>query len=109
MQAGKLRTKIKLLTASKKRDSTGEFLAPTVFATCWSDSQPLANKYADTPYHTGTEATSMLEIRYIAGVTSAMTVQIGTQIYNIEAVIDPDDRKIKLNLMVYLRNDGLVS
>jgi SPP1 family predicted phage head-tail adaptor len=107
MEAGKMRTKLALLVAATKRDGNGEFLAPSVFATPWGDIQPLTNKYMDKTQRTTVESTDVIEIRYIDGVTSAMTVQDGDQIYNIEAVIDPDKKKRKLQLFCYLRNDGL--
>lgn len=109
MEAGKLRTKITLQVASTRRDGTGEELPSSTFAVCWADIQPLTNKYTERSQHTLVESTHVIVIRYIDGVTSAMTVQEGSLTYNIEAAIDPDRKKRKLNLMSYLRNDGFTS
>jgi SPP1 family predicted phage head-tail adaptor len=107
---GAFTSKVNILKRSTARDSQGEFLAPDVFASkVWAKIQFIANKYTEKQQQNVTEATHKVIIRYLDHVTSDMLVQNGSKIFNIEAVIDPDDRKVELWMFCYERNDGRVS
>lgn len=91
------------MQASTRRDGTGEFLDDQVFADCWARIQDISHKYTEKPQVVVTEATDVVFIRYIPGVTKAMKVQSGTRIMNIETVVDPDGLQVELRLYCYDR------
>lgn len=103
---GALQHRVTLSKPSAQRTASGEFVQQyESFATCWASIQMLAAKYTEKTQQVVTEATHKITIRYIPGVTSAMTVQLSDgRVWNIEAVSDPDERHVELQLFCYERN-----
>ena len=104
---GAFSTLINIMQKNSQRDANGEFLADVVFAQTWAAIRAMTQKYTEKQQQVVTEATNKVTIPYISGVTSAMKVQLPDgRIWNIEAVSDPDERQVELNLYCYARNDG---
>lgn len=101
---GALNQKVQIMQASTRRDSTGEFLDDEVFADCWARIQDISHKYTEKPQIVLTEATDVVYIRYIPGVTKAMKVRSGTRLMNIEIAVDPDDLQVELRIYCYDRD-----
>jgi SPP1 family predicted phage head-tail adaptor len=99
-----MRHTIDLLQPNTQRDSNSEFLYPVVFATCWASIQALASKYTEKQEQVVTEATHKVVIQYRSGVTSAMKVRFEGRIFDIQAVLDPDETHDQLWLMCYERS-----
>jgi SPP1 family predicted phage head-tail adaptor len=98
---------INLMQRNSLRDTNGEFLPDVVFAQCWAAIRAITQKYTEKQQQVITEATHKVIIHYLAGVTSALKVQLPDgRIWNIEAAADPDERQVELNLYCYERNDG---
>jgi SPP1 family predicted phage head-tail adaptor len=95
--------KIQITQASKRRDSNGEFLSDQVFVECWARVQDLSHQYTDRPQVTVTEATDIVFMPFVPGVTRAMKVVAGTRTMNIETAVDPDGRQFELWLYCYDR------
>lgn len=105
---GAMQHRVVLSKPSSQRSATGEFVQRyEPFATCWASVQALAAKYTEKPQQVVSESTHKVTMRYISGVTTAMTVTLTDgRIWNIEAVFDPDERHVELQLFCYERNDG---
>lgn len=101
-----MRQRITLLAPNTGRDSYGEALAPTTFATAWAQIQMLAGKYSEKQEQVITEATHKITMRYMSGITTAMKVQYDSRIFDIEAVFDPNETKRVLVLFCFERNNG---
>jgi SPP1 family predicted phage head-tail adaptor len=103
---GAMQHRVTLVQASSSRTATGEFVQThEVVATVWAAIQMLAQKYTEKQQQVITEATHKVTIRYMAGVTTEMLVQLSDgRIWNIEAAIDPDERGVELQLFCYERN-----
>lgn len=105
---GAFEHRIQLMQQNSLRDSNGEFLADIVVAECWAAIRAIAQKYTEKQQQVVTEATHKVIIHYIPGVTSNLKVKLADgRIWNIEAVADPDERQVELNLYCYERNDGV--
>lgn len=104
---GALNTQVQIMQRSTARDSNGDFLADQVFATCWARVQSLSRKYTDKPDRTNNEATAVVYIRYIPGITKDMKVKLGNTIMLIEGPpVDPDGRQVELQLFIYERKSA---
>jgi SPP1 family predicted phage head-tail adaptor len=94
---------IQIMQPSTRRDGTGEFLDDQVFAECWARVQDISHKYTEKPQVVVTEATDVVYIPFIPGITKAMKVKAGTRTMNIETVVDPDNMQVELKLYCYDR------
>lgn len=102
VKAGKLRHRVtiqQLVAGSPQKTPMG---APDKqwadVATLWADVRPLQGRALFLAQQALSKVNTEIEIRYYAGVTAAMRVKHGTTYYNIEAVIDPEQRHIRLLL-----------
>lgn len=103
---GALQHQVYILQRNTRRDANGDFLPPVVFATCWARVQALTDKYTEKAQQVVTEATHRVTVRYIPGLDTSMQVQFNGRIFNIAAILDPDERQVELWLMCYERNSG---
>jgi len=70
------------------------------FKQCWAEIKPLDGREYWAARQTVSEVTGKIKIRYMAGVTNEMRVVDGAKIYDIEAVIDTENRHKELVLLV---------
>lgn len=102
MRAGQLRQRVTIQQGTAAKDEYGEdILTWSTFATVWARVEPL--KGDEFLAARQAAAVAMLDtritIRYVSGVTPEMRVSYDGNLYNIEAVIDPDERHIEMQLM----------
>jgi len=98
---------ITLLLAEQKRSPIGEFLPPEKFASTWASVRALAGRDLEKSQQVVAEVTHKIVMRYLPGVLAKMLVQLPDgRIFIIQAVLDPDERKIEMWLMCKERNDG---
>jgi len=71
----------------------------TDIATVWAGVEPLRGQEFMAAGAMGASLTTRIRIRYLQGVTPAMRVLYGTRAYNINAVIDPEERHREMQLM----------
>jgi len=102
VRAGKLRHRVTLqqrVTGSPQKTPMG---APDAawsdVATVWADVRPLGGRELFLAQQAESKVEAEIEIRYRAGVVAAMRAKHGAVIYNIEAVIDPEERHIRMVL-----------
>lgn len=102
MRAGRLRHRVtiqQLTAGSPNQKGTGEpDSAWTDVATVYADVRPLSGRQLLLAQQVSSEVTTEIEIRYRAGVTAAMRAVLGSTVYEIKAVIDPEQRHIRLIL-----------
>lgn len=109
MRAGRLRHQVtiqQLVAGSPGQQLNGEpDESWTAYLTdVWASIEPLRGRelFAAQEHHS--EITTRIELRYRPGVTAKMRVLHGSTVYNILAVLDPEQRHIKLQLLC---SDGL--
>jgi len=68
-------------------------------ATVWASVEPIRGREYVLLQNTQSELTTRIRIRYRAGITPAMRVLYGTRGFDIQSVIDPEERHIELQLM----------
>src|SRR5437867_7847265 len=104
--AGALQHRITLLQQNQQRDTNGEFLDPVIFAETWASISILQGRDLERAQQIVSEVSHKVVIRHIEGVKSSMTVQFVDRTFLIQAVEDPDERKVELHLLCLERNDG---
>jgi SPP1 family predicted phage head-tail adaptor len=98
--------RITLLKDNSQRNAEGEFLPATDFADTWASIKVLQGRELEKLQQIVAEVTHKIVIPYQDGVISGMRIQFGKRIFQIEAVQDPDERKVDLILLGLERNDG---
>ena len=104
--AGALQHRITLLQQNPQRDANGEFLDPVIFVETWASISILQGRDLERAQQIVSEVSHKVVIRHIEGVKFSMTVQFGDRNFLIQAVEDPDERKVELHLLCLERNDG---
>lgn len=102
MQAGKLRHQVvlqQLVAGSPQQKASGEpDVSWAAAATVYAAVRPLGGRELFLAQQAASRVDAEIEIRYRAGVVAGMRAVHGTTIYNIEAVINPEGRKVRLIL-----------
>jgi SPP1 family predicted phage head-tail adaptor len=99
-QPGTLRHRITLQRAVESPDSLGAMVETWQnLANVWASVEPLSAREQFNLHSTYTEATHKVTIYYLAGVTAKCRVLFGTRTFNIESVVNPEERNEDLNLI----------
>ncbi len=100
MRAGRLNQKITIEQVTESRTGSGAVQETwNAFATVWASVEPLnGREYFQAQQETAT-VTTRIRIRYLAGVTPKMRVNYDNRIFDIESVIDVNERHRELVLM----------
>lgn len=103
MEAGKLRHRVtiqSLSAGSPQRTGSGQpDKAWATAATVWASIEPLRGREFFAADAVQSKVAVRIRIRYRAGITAAMRVLHGSTVYPIEAVVDPENRHVELQLM----------
>ncbi len=100
MRAGQLRHKIKIQQKTTTKDSEGiPFETWTDFAAVWAAIEPLQGREFFSAQAVNAQVTTRIRIRYQAGISPTMRVSYGTRVFDIQAVIDVEERHRELQLM----------
>jgi SPP1 family predicted phage head-tail adaptor len=101
MRAGILRNYITIQQPTETHDGNLELvLTWSTFTQCWAEILPLNGREYWTAKQVLPEITGKIRIRYITGITPKMRILFGTRYFNINAVLNPDERNIELILLV---------
>ena len=68
-------------------------------ATVWAAVEPLRGREYWAAAQVQSEVTTRIRIRYRSGVRPDMRVLYGGRVFNVTAVIDPEERHMELQLM----------
>ena len=100
LRAATLRHRVVLQSAADTADGGGG--GATVWsdtATLWASIEPLKGTERLTAQQLESRLTHRVRLRHRSDVTTAMRVKFGTRIFNIRAVINPDERDRLLELL----------
>lgn len=97
---GKLRHPISLLKPIIVKDELGQEVEKLeVQKTIWASIEPLSGKEYFSAKQVNSEATIKLTIRYVESLLPHWVVQFGQRIFNIEAIINFEERNKYLQLL----------
>jgi SPP1 family predicted phage head-tail adaptor len=100
MKIGRLRHRIVIEESLTSRDSFGAEVSERVqFAVVWADLSPITGKEYLGFKQINSETTTKITTRYLAGVTTEMRVVFGDRTYEIDSIINPEEKNISLILM----------
>lgn len=101
MQSGRLRHKISIEKVTETINDAGEVTESWgEFANIWAQIMPLVGKEYWSSRQVESEVTGKIRIRYLPGVTPKMRINSNNRIYNIEAVINIEERNMETVLLV---------
>lgn len=106
---GGLNNRVVLLKPDTSKTATGGTKPPAVVATVWAGVEHIRALDIEKSQHVVGEVRHKIVIRYRAGITSDMLVQLGTRTLNVYAAKDPDERKVELWLYCFERSDGVTA
>ena len=100
MRIGPLNKRVTIQTATESRDSHGD-VAQTwaTHATVWAAIEPLSGSERIVAQQAEAFTTHRVRIRYLSTVTSDMRVLYGTRYFNIESVLNIDERGEEMHLL----------
>lgn len=100
MRSGDLRHRITLQQKQLTKDQEGIATENWVdVATVWAAVEPLKGREYFQAAAVNAENTVRFRIRYRQGITSAMRVVYNGRVFNINSVIDVDERHREIQLM----------
>lgn len=100
MRAGLLRHRVDIQKATESQDAYGEpDKTWTIHATVNAAIEPLTGREFLQNRQIGSELTHQITIRYLAGVTAKMRIRFGLRYFDIESVINENERNVKHVLM----------
>lgn len=101
MNPGKLRHRVTLQEYKEVLDQYGTPIDQgwQDVATVWASVEPIQGREYIQLQNTQSELTTRVRIRYRQGITPAIRVLYGTRVFDIQSVIDFEERHIELQLM----------
>lgn len=108
LKAGSLRHRIDLVAPTNAQDSTGgvSLADNVVYANVWAAIEALTGKDNLAVGEFVSQTTHKVTIRYIPGVTARMQVWFSGRQWQIQAVLNPDERTKMLVLLCLEINDS---
>lgn len=107
--AGRLRHRIDIVQPNfNDQDSTGGFNLSdfTIVATVWGSIQALCGEEKFAAHEFVSQVSHQVVIRYTSGINSGMQVRFQGRTFQIEAVLNPDERNKVLILLCIEINDS---
>ena len=100
MKIGRLRHRIVIEESIAGRDSFGAEVCEWIqFAKVWADVSPVSGRELASFKQINAEITAKITIRYLAGVTTEMRILFRDRIFEIDSVINPEEKNIYLLLV----------
>jgi len=100
IRAGELRHRVTIQQKSVTRNTFGEEIVTWQdVATVWAAIEPLRGREFFESQQVNAEVTTRIRIRYRPGITPTMRVVYGSRIFDIQAVINVEERNRELHLM----------
>ena len=100
MRAGKLRHRITIEQNTPTRDALGaEVDSWSSFAVRWAAVEPLGGREFWDARRVNAERRVRFRLRYVVGVTPEMRVSFDGRVFDIQAVIDVEERNRELQLV----------
>lgn len=100
MQAGRLRQRVRIQEPVDAQNGLGEMIrAWSTVATVWAAVEPLRGREFFDAEQVQAEISHRVRLRYRPGVDATMRVLFGSRVFQIQSVIDVDERRRELQLM----------
>ncbi len=100
MQAGKLRHRIELQTRTITKDSYGQEIETwTKLADVWASVNPLRGREFFTAMQEHSDLDHRIIVRHKSVITTVNRAVWGTRIFDVQAVIVPEERRFEMHLM----------
>jgi len=100
MRAGELRHRITLQTPVEAADGMGGVTTTwIIFKTVWAAIWPLRGAEYITAQQVQSELTHKVRIRYLANLTPKHRIRWGDRYFDIQSIINPDERNIYFEMM----------
>lgn len=97
---GKLRHQVALLKSVIRKDELGQEIESwEVQDLVWASIEPLSGKEYFSAKQVNSEINVKITIRYIESILSQWVVQFGQRVFNIEAIINLEERNKFLQLL----------
>lgn len=101
MRIGNLRNYVTIQKPTETFDSNLELITTwSTFATVWASIEPLIGREFWASRQVSAETTGKIRIRYLSGLTPKMRILDGSTIYEIEAVINVNNKNEEIVLLV---------
>jgi SPP1 family predicted phage head-tail adaptor len=98
--AGKLRRPVTIQKLAGTLDASGQEVQTwQSHGTRMAAIEPLQGREYFSARQIQSEITTRIRIRYLAGVTAKMRVLFGSRVFDIQEVINPEERNVELQLM----------
>ena len=100
MFAGRLRHRVDLQSVAESQSGTGAVKRSwSTYATVWAEVRPAQGGERFTAQRVTAETTHTVRIRWRSGVTTADRVKFGARVFEIESILNPDERDRELVLL----------
>ena len=100
MEGGKIRHRVQLQSAVYSRNDYGEPIPVwTTYGTRWAEVKDLSGRELYQAQQINAEVTIGVKLRYMTGIEPAHRLLFGSRILEIGAILNPDNRKIELNIL----------
>lgn len=108
IKSGALRNQVEIVLPGTTKDSFGGTTpgGGTSLGTVWASIEALTGRDAVAAQSFSSIVTHKVVIRWIAGVVSKCQVMFGTRTFQVESVLNPDERTKKLILLCVEVNDS---
>ena len=101
MRTGRLRHRVKIQDYTESQNTFGETTKTwTDYATVWAAIEPVKGREFWESQQVNAEITTKITMRYLAGIKPKMRILYGIRIFEIDSVINPDERNRELQLLV---------
>jgi SPP1 family predicted phage head-tail adaptor len=108
IRAGRFRKRIDIVEVKTTRSSSGALVpSESVFACAWAAIEPLNGRELFDAARESVSISTRVRMRPIEGVTEAMHVDFEGRKYDIETVINHNERDREMILMCSERKEGL--
>lgn len=100
MRSGPLRHRITIEQATESRDSSGGVISTWgTYATVWASVSPLIGREYIAAKTVSASVTHKIRMRYLAGMTPKMRIAWDSRLFDIESILDVDERHAELVIM----------
>jgi SPP1 family predicted phage head-tail adaptor len=87
------------LLAPSNPDNSGAEQDSTAFATSYASVRALSGRELAKAQQIAQQVSHMVTIPYLSGVKEAMLVGFDSRVFRIQAIEDPDERKVELRML----------
>lgn len=100
IEAGRLRHRVAIQSATEAQNDLGEVEKTwATTATVWGAVEPLTGRELWQAQQVSAEITHRVRMRYRSGLTPKNRILFGSRILEINAILNPEERNIDLELL----------